>query len=237
MKKGYLINHKELFKGYQVLDNIDYWYDTRQLNSILKVMNYCRKTMIQPVMYQIEFSYNLNAFNKSLFIKNVKRQWNKEWNKYNRLRKNEKKVVREIPNFHYIFSFEFKKSKPAGKRGTLGKIRLNYHHCHFIFIVDLKNNKLGIQEVINKSMDTFKHIDGINKGKNNLNGKNQNPRLNERKVVKINDTDYIENRYHNVNTEFEDAFQRASYLTKTSQKEGVPFEQSFDTSVRQCKVM
>ncbi|RYY78916.1 MAG: hypothetical protein EOO69_08660 [Moraxellaceae bacterium] len=253
MRKGYLINYEETFKGYKVLQNLEYWYNTRNLESILKILEHCRETMTNPVMYQIEFSYDPDKFNKSVFLEVLRRKWKSEWKKYEEERK-EKWILkyeeaqlkgektssfrsRKIPEFHYIYSFEFKEFKPAGIRRDRGKIMLNYHHCHFMFIVDLRHNQFGIDEVVYRSINAFKKIEGINKGKNKRNGKDQNPRLNYRKTEKPEEGGFIEARYHDLKTEFEDAFTRASYLSKTSQKAGVMTRNSFGSSIKLCKVM
>lgn len=226
MRKGYDINFEETFRDLQVLDNKKYWYDTRKLESCYQVMQHCKETMKDPVMYQIEFGINPEEFNKSSFIKTLKREWLKDWNKYEKIRLEKGLRSRKTPKFHYIYTFEFKEKAHWKSRQTV----INYHHCHFMFIVDVRDKTFGVEEFSNRSINALKKIKGIKTGVNPDTSRQENPKINYRKMP--NPTFGAKFPLHSLKEDFEDAFIRVSYLTKDTQREGVIGRSSFDSSIR-----
>lgn len=226
MTGSYKSYFNKTFKGLDVLENNKYKYNTRNLESAYQVMSYCQQTMNQPIMYQIQFGINPDDFNKSSFIKTLKRQWLKDWNEYEKIRLEKGYRPRGTPEFHYIYSFEYKEIEKHRTR----KRPISYHHCHFYFIVDMKNKAFGGDEFTNRSINALKRIKGVLKGFNPETMQQEDPKINYRLVP--------DNQFnakfpiHSLKTEFEDAFVRISYITKDTQKDGVISRSSFDSSIR-----
>lgn len=225
--------------------------------AMLGVLARAKEQLENPRMMHFIFSFDVNSFETDGFCQRFKECFASEIRGINKGReainaslklanKQEKercmltgelfkrkglRKVRDVPNVEIIYSIEAKVIRTNSKarfRKSPEKLPI-YYHVHFMLICDIKKaNHYSYTEIkicTNKALARIKGVQDLD---------TVNPRYgflkmrDERSTIKAGEK-FKSLYWHDLHSEYEDAIIRASYLTKTEQKELLP-EKFFNNS-------
>jgi Pyruvate/2-oxoacid:ferredoxin oxidoreductase gamma subunit len=208
-----------------------YHANADHLEDIEEVLFYARDNMKFPCAFHLlshvehpdDFKKVKSDFSK-LFKRALKRQY--------------KKSEQEVPEVLLIYSIEFKTTtideindtdNAFIKDENTSRIKLPFLHMHVCVIADCK--KTIPQAFPKKAMQALNEIDGLTKARYFKTKPRYVSVYNDETKERI--AQYMQEKlYKKLNTEFDDVYDRMTYIAKTEQKDRdkIPFKKAFGTS-------